>query len=135
MLFSFFLFYPPEPKRRWFFLPLLPCFVLRRASEKGSASSFAVALLRRRTEATQRREERSSHPELSRRMTGRGHFTTFTLIPSLLLANSGAYMHCILVIPLLKSPLCWTVNGYSNTYVPFGSFAKKKLVAASRVLS
>ena len=42
-------------------------------------------------------------------------YSTFILIPSLCDENSGAYMHCILVMPLLKLPVCVTNSGYSNT--------------------
>ena len=63
------------------------------------------------------------------------HYLTTTLTPSEWLANSGAYIHCIVVIPFEKSPLCVTLSGYSNTYVPLGNLSIKKFVAASRVFS
>lgn len=43
------------------------------------------------------------------------HSTTFTRTPSLCELNSGAYMHCAVVMPLLKSPLWVTRKVYSNT--------------------
>jgi hypothetical protein len=36
------------------------------------------------------------------------------------LENSGAYMHCAVVIPFEKSPRSATTSGYSNTNVPRG---------------
>ncbi len=42
-------------------------------------------------------------------------YSTVTLIPSLCDVNSGAYIHCIVVMPLLKFP-AWVTNiGYSKT--------------------
>jgi hypothetical protein len=46
--------------------------------------------------------------------------STFTLIPSEWLANSGAYMHWMVVKPLEKSPFSETLSGYSKTKVPLG---------------
>jgi hypothetical protein len=42
-------------------------------------------------------------------------YSTFTLIPSEWLENSGAYIHWMVVMPLEKSPFCETRKGYSNT--------------------
>ena len=42
-------------------------------------------------------------------------YFTSILIPSLWLVNSGAYIHWMVVIPLLKLPLCCTLSGYSKT--------------------
>lgn len=43
------------------------------------------------------------------------HLPTFTRTPCEWLVNSGAYMHCMLVMPLEKSPLWAARSGYSNT--------------------
>jgi len=63
------------------------------------------------------------------------YYFTFTLMPSEWAVNSGAYIHCMDVIPFEKFPELFTLREYSNTYVPFGSQPKKKFVDASRVVS
>src|SRR5690242_14445451 len=52
--------------------------------------------------------------------SGDPYFTTFTLIPSLCALNSGAYMHCAVLMPLENLPSCVTNSVYSNTWVPLG---------------
>jgi hypothetical protein len=62
-------------------------------------------------------------------------YSTTILTPSEWLANSGAYMHWMLVIPFEKVPLWVTFIGYSNTQVPFLKELKKKFTEASLMLS
>jgi hypothetical protein len=49
-----------------------------------------------------------------------GAYSTMKETPSLCAPNSGAYMHCMLEIPLEKLPRWLTLRGYSNTQVPLG---------------
>ena len=42
-------------------------------------------------------------------------YFTFTLTPSEWELNSGAYIHCIEVMPFEKSPVLVTLSEYSNT--------------------
>ena len=60
-------------------------------------------------------------------------YRTFTLTPAECDWNSGAYMHSMCVMPLLKSPDCVAKRVYSKTYLPFGIQSMKKWVAASLV--
>ena len=54
------------------------------------------------------------------------HYFTFTLIPCECERNSGAYMHSISVMPLLKLPDWVAKSVYSKTYLPLGSQSMKK---------
>ncbi len=99
-------FFGLSPKKHLSFY--IPCH--RYAKHNISPNRSSVLL---RFHATTRRSEIFHR-------SGVRCYSTFTRTPFEWLVNSGAYMHCIVVMPLLISPRCDTTSGYSNTNVPRG---------------